>query len=457
MNSKIADISQFNRAYLIGIGGIGMSSLARYFNSKSWIVGGYDKTQTVLTQELEKEGIEVHYDDRGSSIPDKFKDKEETLVIYTPAVPKDLGELEYLHQNGFTVYKRAQVLGMITLNTKTLAVAGTHGKTTTSSLLAHILNESKLKCNAFLGGISSNLNSNFISNEESELTVIEADEFDHSFLHLSPFAAIITSTDTDHLDIYENEELFREGFQKFADLISPNGFIIKHAEIDITSKNTLNYGIDCKADYTGSNLRVENEAFFFDLKTPVAVWENIELAVPGVHNTENAIACIAMCSELGLSEPEIRSALISFSGVKRRFEYHIRTENLVYIDDYAHHPTELNALITSVKLMYPEQKITGIFQPHLFTRTRDFFDEFALELSQLDEVVLLPIYAAREKPIPGITSEALLEKINTKNKTVLAPDQAIRHVSGKTKGIILTIGAGDIDRIVAPIKTVLES
>jgi len=455
--SKNPNISEFNRAYLIGIGGIGMSSLARYFNSKSWAVGGYDKTRTELTQELENEGIEIHYDDLGASIPDKFKDKQKTLVIFTPAVPEKLGELQYLHQNEFAVYKRAQVLGMITRNTKALAVAGTHGKTTTSSLLAHILNESKLKCNAFLGGISTNLNSNFTSNEGSKLTVIEADEFDHSFLHLNPFASIITSTDTDHLDIYENEQMFLEGFQKFANLNSPDGFIIKHADIDITSKNTLNYGVDCKAHYSGSNLRATNQAFFFDLKTPDSVWENVELGVPGIHNTENAIACIAMCSELGLSEEEIRSALISFTGVKRRFEYHIRTDNLVFIDDYAHHPTELKALITSVKLMYPEQKITGIFQPHLFTRTRDFLDKFALELSQLDKVILLPIYGAREEPIPGITSEALLDKITANNKIVLPPAEAIQDLRGTTTGIILTIGAGDIDQIVAPIKTVLES
>lgn len=456
MNVKTKDIAQFNRAYLIGIGGIGMSSLARYFNSKKWIVGGYDKTRTALTQELENEGIEIHYDDRGSSIPDAFRNKEKTLVIYTPAVPSQLGELEYLNQNNFTIYKRAEVLGMITRNTKALAVAGTHGKTTTSSLLAHILNESKLKCNAFLGGISSNLNSNFIQSDTSEITVIEADEFDRSFLQLNPFASIITSTDTDHLDIYENEKTFLESFQKFADLNSSEGFIIKHADIEIISKNILNYGIDCRAEYSGSNLRATNQTFFFDLKTPTSEWNNIELSLPGIHNVENAIACIAMCYELGISEKEIRSALISFAGVKRRFEYHIRTDNLVFIDDYAHHPTELNALLSSVKMMYPKQKITGVFQPHLFTRTRDFFDAFARELSRLDEVVLLPIYAAREAPIPGITSEALLAKIETKLKMLATPTEAIQHLSKIRNGVVVTIGAGDIDRIVAPIKTALE-
>ena len=456
METKTLHITSFNKAYFLGVGGIGMSALARYFNNMGWKVAGYDKTETVLTRKLSEEGIDIHFEDFGPSIPEEFQNDNKTLFIYTPAIPKNLGELLHIQHKRFPLFKRAEVLGMITRNSTALGVAGTHGKTTTSTMLAHILDSSQLKCNAFLGGIATNFNSNFVESKESDYTVIEADEFDRSFLQLTPFASIITSTDADHLDIYGDAHEMIEGFQKYAELTNKDGFLIRQINTEIDFPDAITYGIDCKADYVGTNLMVQNGAFFFDLKTPTGNWNKIELGIPGIHNTENAIACIAMCIELDIEEETIRKALQSFLGVKRRFEYHIRTENITYIDDYAHHPTEINALISSVKLMYPEKKITGVFQPHLFTRTRDFFDDFAEQLSHLDEVILLQIYPAREEPIPGITSQALLDKITQTNKFILSPEEAIKHCSNKENDIYLTIGAGDIDKIIEPLKSILK-
>ena len=457
MKAEEININQFDCAYFIGIGGIGMSALARYFKGKGWPVAGYDKTPSPLTDALEAEGIEVHFEDYGPVLPEPFKDVSKTLVVYTPAIPVNMGELLHVQHCGYTVKKRAEVLGMITRNSKALGVAGTHGKTTTSAMLAHILNESPLKCNAFLGGISTNFNSNFISDPKSDITVIEADEFDRSFLQLTPFASIVTSTDADHLDIYGSGADFIQGFHDYTALINPNGFLIRHVNVDLIHANMISYGLDQEADYTGKNLRFIGGQFTFDLDTPKGEWVNVALGIPGIHNAENAIACIAMCIELGLSEAEIRSALKSFTGVKRRFEYHVRNTNIIYIDDYAHHPTEINALISSIKLLYPNKRITGVFQPHLFTRTRDFFDQFAHELSRLDEVILLPIYPAREEPISGITSDALLEKVVARDKKVLEPKAVVELLENRKEGVILTIGAGDIDRIVPQLKTGLLS
>lgn len=456
MTANTPHISQFDRAYFIGVGGIGMSALARYFNNLGWEVAGYDKTETVLTTKLQEEGIQIHFEDYGPSIPEHFQNIEKTLVIYTPAIPKNLGELLHAKHAKYALHKRAEVLGMITRNSKALGVAGTHGKTTTSTMLAHILDTSTLKCNAFLGGIATNFNSNFVSSKESEYTVIEADEFDRSFLQLAPFASIITSTDADHLDIYGDEEEFLEGFQSYVKLIAKDGFLIRHVNAKVSRKNEITYGININADYSGSNLRFSEGKFMFDVKTPISTWENISLGIPGIHNAENAISCIAMSLEIGLSEETIRTALKTFTGVKRRFEYHIRNENLVYIDDYAHHPTEIDALISSIKLLYPNKKVTGIFQPHLFTRTRDFFNEFAAQLSRLNEVILLPIYPAREEPITGITSDALLKEITCDNKYLLSPQEAINHCSTSDSELFLTIGAGDIDKIILPLKNKLE-
>lgn len=456
MNIRKLNISlnDFENAYFLGIGGIGMSALARYFKSLGWNVAGYDKTPSPLTEALQAEGIDVHYEDRNSSISSPYNDKAKTLVILTPAVPKNLGELMHFQFNEFELVKRSEVLGLITQTSKGLGVAGTHGKTTTSTMLAHILDQSEVKCTAFLGGISSNFNSNLVLNPEAEYTVIEADEFDRSFLRLSPFASIITSADPDHLDIYGDASHFREGFELYANLHPETGMVIQKYGLNLPTKATsVSYGInEQNADYCGMNVRVNQEKYLFDVHTPNGKWEAVELGIPGIHNAENAVACIAMCQFLGLHEEVIRNGLKTFSGVKRRFEYIIKSQNLIYIDDYAHHPTEINALIDSIRLMYPGRKITGVFQPHLFSRTRDFFDGFATQLSRLDEIILMPIYPAREEPIPGITSDALLEDITADHKKILAPEEVIAYLSQKKEGVFLTIGAGDIDRIVNPLK-----
>lgn len=456
MSQEKRHISSFNRAYFIGIGGIGMSALARYFNNKGWKVAGYDKTSSPITEALEEEGISVHFDDLGEDLPTDFLDTSSTLVIYTPAIPKEMKELVFVQSGGFVVKKRAEVLGMITRDSKALGVAGTHGKTTTSTMLAHILNESDLGCNAFLGGIAANFNSNFVSHPTSEWTVVEADEFDRSFLQLTPFASIVTSTDADHLDIYGDNSEFLEGFKSYVNLIDSNGYTILHKDVEVSAKNEIRYGLDADTDFSATNLRVENGAFLMDVKTPKEEWVAVELGIPGTHNAENALACIVLGIQLGLSEEVLRASLKSFKGVKRRFEYHIRTEKQVYIDDYAHHPTEINALLNSVDLMYPNKRVLGIFQPHLFSRTRDFFSDFAKALSRLDEVVLLPIYPARELPIEGVTSEALLNEVKAEKKSVLSPMEAISYAAESNYDVILTIGAGDIDRIVSPLKAELE-
>lgn len=449
-------LETYKNIYFLGIGGIGMSALARYFNLKGLQVGGYDKTPSPLTNALEKEGISVHFEDLGDQIPTAYADPNETLVIYTPAI-KTLGEFSYFQTNNFTCIKRAEALGLITRSSKGLGVAGTHGKTTTSTLLTHILHESHLQCNAFLGGISANFNSNFVASQTSEFTVIEADEFDRSFLQLSPFGSIITSTDADHLDIYGDAETFLSGFQAYANRIASSGILILRKGIDLESTAPIQtYAIEESADFCGKNLRVQNGTFCMDMVSVNHQWDDIELGLPGIHNAENALACIAFCLFLGLSEAEIRHGLKTFKGVKRRFEYQIKTPQLVYIDDYAHHPTEIKALVDSVKLLYPTLPITGVFQPHLFSRTRDFMDGFAHELSQLDELILLPIYPAREEAIPGITSDALLEMCTVENKKVLLPSEAISLLSQRTSGVLLTIGAGDIDRIVPTLKHNLE-
>lgn len=450
-------LSQFDRAYFIGIGGIGMSALARYFNTIGWEVAGYDKTPSPLTDELQKEGIRIHFEDKGSAVAEQFKQQDKTLVVYTPAIPKNMGELVYFLNEGTNLFKRSEVLGLLTRQSKGLGVAGTHGKTTTSSMLAHILNESHLKCNAFLGGIATNFNSNLLINKESDYTVIEADEFDRSFLKLTPFASIVTSTDPDHLDIYGDAAVFLEGFQKYAQLVNSEGCLIKKEGLDIAANaQTLTYAIESQtADYSGNALRFTEGKFLMDVRTPKGVLSAVELGIPGIHNAENAVACIALSEFLGLTEAEIRNGLKLFLGVKRRFEYKIRKENLVYIDDYAHHPTEIHALVSSVRLLYPNKKITGIFQPHLFSRTRDFFDGFAAELSKLDEVIVLPIYPAREEPIPGVTSDVLVDKISATQKKLLSPADAVAYVSTIREGVVLTIGAGDIDRIVEPLKKAL--
>ncbi len=447
------NLSTFKTIYFLGIGGIGMSALARYFKSKGFIVNGYDKTQTPLTDNLVSEGIGVHFDDLGENVIDLVGDSNDTLIVLTPAIPKDMNEWNWLKNNNFTILKRSEVLGVITQNSKGLCVAGTHGKTTTSTLLAHILTHTGHECNAFLGGISSNYNTNYLPSLTSDYTVIEADEFDRSFLRLSPFASVITSNDPDHLDIYGDEASFLEGFQQYASLIDSEGVLVLKKGLKLTSNATIKtYSINEEADFLGSNLRVENGFQVFDVSFENHIWKKVILGLPGIHNAENALACIAMCTFLGLTETEIRNGLQTFKGVKRRFEYHVRQEELVYIDDYAHHPTEIQSLISSVRLLYPNQKITAVFQPHLFSRTNDFMQGFALELSKVDQLYLMPIYPARELPIPGVTSDVLKDKIHGIQTDIVNHNQVVEKLKNENKGVFLTIGAGDIDRIIQPLK-----
>lgn len=451
-------LTDFKKVYFLGIGGIGMSALARYFNSIGYKVGGYDKTPSPLTDQLIQEGCEIHFEDLGEKLPQNYADKSSTLVILTPAIPKDHQEWNYLINAGFTILKRSEVLGLLTRSLKGLCVAGTHGKTTTSTMLAHILHASSWKCNAFLGGISTNFNSNLLIDKSSPFAVIEADEFDRSFLRLSPFSSIITSADPDHLDIYGSEAQFQEGFQLYAEKISRDGFLIIKEGLPFKSlAKKITYSVSGNsADFLAQNLRIEGARFLMDVRFSSTEWKDVELGVPGIHNAENALACIALLVSMGMDESQIRSGLQSFLGVKRRFEYIIRNENFVYIDDYAHHPKEIKALIDSIRLMYPAKRILGIFQPHLFSRTNDFMDDFAEELAKLDEVILLPIYPARELPLEGVTSDVLLEKIKNPIKKIMDPNHAIDYISISECDVLLTIGAGDIDRIVPKLKEKIE-
>jgi len=450
-------LNSYKTVYFLGIGGIGMSALARYFNSQGLNVLGYDKTQTELTKQLEAEGCVIHYDDLGEDLVEEIKELNETLVIYTPAIPTKMEEYKFLKAKEIKLYKRSEILGMLTRTSKGLCVAGTHGKTTTSSLLAHILDQSTWGCNAFLGGIATNFESNLVLSQTSNWTVIEADEFDRSFLQLSPFASIITAADPDHLDIYGNSDQFLEGFRQYAMKTDMSGVLVQKEGLNLNSlSKIITYSLDSNtANYSMYNLVWENEFLYGDVRLGTNFWTKVKLGIPGLHNAENALGCIALLNELGMSEQEIRNGLASFLGVKRRFEYHIRTSELVYIDDYAHHPMEIKALVESIRMLYPNQKIIGIFQPHLFSRTRDFADGFVEELNKLDELILMPIYPAREEPIHGINSEWLLSKLALKNKSLKSPSEVLQHFSAIRKGIILTIGAGDIDRIVKPLKEIL--
>ena len=445
------------RFYFIGIGGIGMSALARYFKAKGFDVAGYDKTPSPLTDELKEEGIAIHFEDLGENIPSEYQNTDSTLVVYTPAIPKNMRELVYVQQN-HKVLKRSEVLGLITQTSKGLGVAGTHGKTTTSTMLAYVLSQSHLKCSAFLGGISANFNSNVLVNASAEYSVIEADEFDRSFLRLKPYASIITAMDPDHLDIYGTVESFVEGFQEYADKHKDNQLLIYKYGLPLrqTGFKGISYGInEPQAQVYGNELHYENGRFLMDLHFKNEVWKDVVLGLPGIHNAENAVAVAVMCKELGLSEGEIRSGLQDFKGVKRRFEYQVRTENLIYIDDYAHHPTEIAALVSSIRLLYPDKKVVGIFQPHLFSRTRDFEEGFVSELSKLDEAIVMPIYPAREEPIPGVTSDELVRKIG-KNASLKTSEEVLEFANSIQEGVVLTIGAGDIDRIVPEMRKILE-
>lgn len=446
--------------YFIGIGGIGMSNLARYFMSKGKKVAGYDRTETSLTKDLVTEGAEIHYTDDIKLIPGYCKDKESTLVVYTPAVPGENEEVRYFRENGFTIQKRAQVLGIITKSSKALCCAGTHGKTTTSSMLAHILKQSHLDCNAFLGGILKNYGSNLMLSDKSEFTVVEADEYDRSFHWLHPYMALITSVDPDHLDIYGTEEEYLKSFEKFTSLIQPGGTLVMKHNIKLSPKTgkdvqVYTYSMD-KGDFHAQNIKIGNGEIRFDFVTPKGTIDNIQLGVPVKINIENGIGSMALAWLNGATAEELRHGMATFMGAKRRFDFLLKTDKIVMIDDYAHHPEELAASITSVKELYPDRKLTGIFQPHLYTRTRDFASEFARSLSLLDELILLDIYPAREKPIEGVTSKIIFDKV-TCPKTLCNKEELLPLLENKKDlEVLLTVGAGDIDRLLGPIKDILE-
>lgn len=449
------ELVNIKRVYLIGIGGIGMSGLARYFHHLGLVVCGYDKTSTPLTKALEAEGIKISYEDVSTLIPLSFQQKTaDTLVIYTPAIPKDGEVLNFFNGKGFKLYKRSEVLGLLSKGMQTLAIAGTHGKTTTSCLVAHLLKVGGINCSAFLGGISSNFQTNVLFGD-SDILVVEADEYDRSFLTLHPDIAIITSMDADHLDIYGKKEQLEESFRLFASQLKPGGFLIHKLGLPLTFGAT--YGVEVEASAIAQNISIQHHEFYFDYHFEDQSFLNLHLGLPGKHNVENAVAAITAVLKMGVTAAAIREGLASFKGVKRRFEYLVKTETHIYIDDYAHHPEELKACFQAVRAIYPHQKLTVIFQPHLFSRTRDFADEFAEVLATVDELLLLEIYPAREVPIPGVTSEMLAEKMAVDKVRVCGKEEALELIKREKPELLLTVGAGDIDQLVNPLKNILQN
>lgn len=446
----------YKNVYFIGIGGIGMSAIARYFKFKGLNVSGYDKTESELTDTLQKQGIDVHYEDNVDFIP---KDVENTLVVYTPAIPHDMGELVYVQEHGYKVLKRSKILGEITDGERCLAVAGTHGKTTTSTLTAHILDESGEGCSAFLGGISKNYDTNLLMSH-TPTVVVEADEFDRSFLQLHPEIAVITAMDADHLDIYGDLEHVHEAFKAFASQVS--GTVIAKLGLDITSKDTnakiLRYHYnDPKADFYARNPQPDKLGYFsFDIVWPGGVIEGVKCGTPGWVNVENSVAAAAICLTYGLKPEAIKHAIGTFQGVKRRLDIHVNTEKISYIDDYAHHPKELSTAISSMRDIFPGRKLTAIFQPHLYTRTRDFADDFAAALSKVDKLILLDIYPAREEPIPGVTSEIIFDKVTAPEKVMLHKEELMGYLEKEPVDVLITFGAGNIADFIAPITELLE-
>ena len=454
-------MKNFIKYYFLGIGGIGMSALARYFYAKGFQVAGYDRTETKLTSELQAEGILVSFNENIDQIPFVYQKAENTLVILTPAVPKDHPQLKYFQENNFTILKRAQVLGNITRQSKGICIAGTHGKTTTSTITAHLLYQSRVSCSAFLGGIANNYNTNLLLSKESNLVVIEADEYDRSFHQLSPYIAVITSADPDHLDIYENADAFRESFEHFTSLIRTGGALIMRKGIDIVPRlekgvKLYTYSMDEGGDFCAENIRTVKGEIHFDFVTPTDRINDVRLGVPARINVENSVAAMALAWLNGVTVEELRTGISSFSGIYRRFNVVFKSDDIVYMDDYAHHPSELNASISSIRNLYPDRKITGIFQPHLYSRTRDFAPEFAKALSQLDELILLDIYPARELPIEGVTSELILNDVKLKHKTLCSRENLLPLLNEKKLDVLVTFGAGDIDKMVPLIKEQLK-
>ncbi len=455
------NINTLKAVYFIGAGGIGMSALVRYFLSKGKKVGGYDRTPSELTQKLNEEGASIHYEENITLIPEDFKQPETTLIIYTPAIPANHQELTYFRENGFEIQKRAQVLGMLTRTERGMCVAGTHGKTTTSTMAAHLLHQSHVTCNAFLGGISKNYGTNLLLSDKSDLVVIEADEFDRSFHWLTPYATVITATDSDHLDIYGTHEAYVESFRKYTSLIRPDGFLIIKKGIDLQPDvqpgvTVYTYSND-EGDFHAENIRIANGEITFDFISPLGNIADIRLGVPVYINIENGIAAMALAQIGGATAEEIRTAMATFQGVDRRFDFKIKNDHIVLLSDYAHHPAEIRQSVTSIRTLYPDKKITAIFQPHLYTRTRDFYKEFADSLSLLDEVILLDIYPAREQPIPGITSQLIYDNLRPGiEKCLCKKEGLIDLLKNRHLEVLITLGAGDIDNYIPQISELLK-
>lgn len=457
------EMQKITSVYFVGAGGIGMSALARYFRAKGKQVAGYDKTPSDLTAALIEEGIRIHYTDDITLIPADCKQIDSTLVIYTPAIPETHTELNYFKTNGFMLMKRARVLGEITRTERGLCVAGTHGKTTTSSMLAHLLKQSHVDCNAFLGGILKNYNSNLMLSDKSDLAVIEADEFDRSFHWLNPYMAVITAVDPDHLDIYGTPAAYRESFEHFTSLIRPDGCLVMKKGLQLQPRlpegtKLYTYSATEEANFFAQNIRIGNGDIVFDFVTPDGCIPDVKLGVPVKVNIENGVAAMALAWLNGLTPEEIRRGMETFAGPVRRFDFHLKKDDIVLLDDYAHHPAELKASIQSIKELYPDKKVTGIFQPHLYTRTRDFAADFAASLSLLDELILLNIYPAREEPIPGVTSQIIFDRVTIPNKRMIRKEELLDLVQKEAASfeVVLMVGAGNIDRLVEPVKQILE-
>jgi UDP-N-acetylmuramate--alanine ligase len=440
--------------YFIGIGGIGMSAIARYLNNNGHKVYGYDRTRTQLSILLEEEGMDITYEDNPIHLPETID-----LVIYTPAIPNDNKILQAVVEKGIRLEKRALALSEIIKDKKVIAISGTHGKTTTSGLLAHLLHNSKIGCSAFLGGIANNYSTNMLCNENSDYVVVEADEYDRSFLQLTPYISAITSISADHLDIYENKSELEKAFTQFVNQTKEKGQIFLKKGLSVETNKEIKsqtYSLtDIESDYYVWNVRVSNGSYYFDYHTPEKIYYDMQMTYPGIHNIENAVLALSIALKLGVNEYELRAALKSFKGMKRRFDLKLKTTDTIFYDDYAHHPEEIDATINSLKHLYPNKRICGIFQPHLYSRTKDFADEFAKALENLDDIILLPIYPAREEPIPGITSKTILHKINKMDKYHVTKEQLLPLLSALQPQLLVTLGAGDIDQLVEPIMQLL--
>lgn len=456
------EIKDIKAVYFVGAGGIGMSAIARYFLSKKLVVAGYDKTPSNLTHELEKEGMLIHYEENVDLIPEACKDAKNTLVVYTPAIPAEHKELVYFRENGFTIEKRAQVLGTLTRTHKGLCVAGTHGKTSTSTMCAHIMHQSHLDCNAFLGGISKNYGTNYILSDKSDFVVIEADEFDRSFHWLRPWMSVITSTDPDHLDIYGTKEAYLESFRHYTELIQPGGALIIHKDLEMKQHvqdgvKIYEYSQD-KGDFHAENIKIENGGITFDFISPIENVTGVELGQPVPINITNGVAAMAMAQLNGCTADELRNGMKTYGGVDRRFDFKIKNDKLVFLSDYAHHPKEIYQSAKSIRELYKDRKITAIFQPHLYTRTRDFYKDFANSLSLLDEVILCDIYPAREQPIPGVTSKLIYDNLKPGvEKSMIHKEEVLDLVKSRDFDVLVVLGAGDLDNYVPEITKILES